>query len=147
MMLENLVQRTLSDSETGLWNRSFLHVELERAVARAERYGFPVALIRVVAREEDGPSLAEIAGCLAGQVRESDTLARSGDREIALLVTHLPPPTLRRVEARLRDICSRLRGPDAVTVTMEMISEEGDIVAEPAASWQARTPDDGASER
>jgi GGDEF domain-containing protein len=121
MMLENLVQRTLSDGETGLWNRSFLNIEMERAVARAERYHFPVALIRITSREGDGPSLAEMAGCVAGQVRESDTLARTGDREMALLVTHHPPATLGRIEARLRDICGRLRGEEAVSVSIEMV--------------------------
>jgi GGDEF domain-containing protein len=121
MMLENLVQRTLSDGETGLWNRSFLHIEMERAVARAERYHFPVALIRITSREGDGPSLAEMAGCIAGQVRESDTLARTGDREMVLLVTHLAPETLGRIEARLREICGRLRGEEAVTVSIEMV--------------------------
>jgi GGDEF domain-containing protein len=106
---DNLLRRALTDGETGLGNRISLRLEAERAVARAERYGFTLGLVTIRCEECDADTLLHLARRLAAAVRRSDVLARTGERELSLLLTHEDAEHAPRVEERLREACEQLR--------------------------------------
>jgi GGDEF domain-containing protein len=105
---DNLLRRALTDGETGLGNRTSLRLEAERAAVRAERYGFPLGLVTIRCEGCDSEGLLELARRLASQVRRSDLLARIGERELALLLTHDDAEHAPQVEDRLRRTCDDL---------------------------------------
>lgn len=105
----HLLRRALTDGETGLGNRMALSLEAERAAARAERYGFPLGLVTIRCDGCERELLVELARRLAGAVRRSDLLARTGDRELALLLTHGDAEHAPRVVDRFRRMAEELR--------------------------------------
>lgn len=107
---DNLLKRALTDGETGLSNGISMRLEAERTVERAERYGFPISLVTIRCEGGDPEHLAELARSLASGVRKSDRLARTGNRELRLLLTHQDADHTARVIERLdslqRDFCA-----------------------------------------
>lgn len=106
---DHLLRRALTDAETGLGNRISLRLEVERAAARAERYGFPMGLVTLRCDGCDTEALAELSRLLAAHVRRSDVLARTGERELVLLLTHGDAEHAPRVVERLRRRCEDFR--------------------------------------
>ncbi|MGH7457633.1 MAG: GGDEF domain-containing protein [Longimicrobiaceae bacterium] len=101
-MDDNLLRRALTDAETGLGNASYLRLELESTVERAERYRFPVSIITIRCTGED---VAGLARTVAARVRRSDCLARSAPEEISLVITHASRQEAEEVVERLRGVC------------------------------------------
>ncbi|MBV9774907.1 MAG: diguanylate cyclase [Gemmatimonadetes bacterium] len=107
---DELLKRALTDGETGLYNRISLRLELERAVDKAERYGFPLGIVTIRCDGCSTDSLTEFARHLAGGVRRSDCLARTGDRELSLLITHEDAENATEVVERLDRLCRGYQG-------------------------------------
>lgn len=107
---DELLKRALTDGETGLYNRISLRLELERAVDRAERYGFPLGILTIRCDGCTPDSMAEFARHMATGVRRSDCLARTGDRELSLLLTHEDAENVDEVVERLDRLCRDYRG-------------------------------------
>ena len=121
---DHLLRRALTDGETGLCNRISLRLEMERAVARAERYGFPLGLVTIRCDGCEADALPELARRLAAQVRRSDVLARTGERELALLLTHGDAEHAPRVIDRLQRACDDFRAsPRGAALSTEIRSD------------------------
>jgi len=100
------------DYLTGLPNRLLLYDRLDRALARLRRYGEPVALLyldldrfkpvndRLGHRVGDAV-LCEVADRIVREIRESDTAARIGGDEFAVLLEAADEPLVRSVADRL----------------------------------------------
>jgi diguanylate cyclase (GGDEF)-like protein len=110
----------LHDALTGLPNRRLFHDRLTRAVERARRSGEQVALLMVdldrfkqvndtLGHHVGDLLLQEVARLFSGRVRRSDTVARTGGDEFAII---LECPTTRS-EAKLvsRSLLSLLEQP------------------------------------
>lgn len=111
------------DSLTGLPNRAAFDEKARHALAIARRNGSLVALLCIdldafkAVNEAHGNAtgdrvLCEIAGRLQSITRESDTLARSGGDEFAMLATNLHDPD--EAEILVRRIAGRLAEPHTV---------------------------------
>ncbi len=95
-----LRHRALHDTLTDLPNRSLFRDRLESAIARSDRAGAPLALLMLdLVRFKDindslghragDRVLQEVAHRLRGVVRESDTVARVGGDEFAVLLNEV----------------------------------------------------------
>jgi len=106
------------DYLTGLPNRLLLYDRLEQALARYRRYGQPVALLFLdldrfkpvndqMGHQVGDAVLVEVADRIHRAVRETDTAARVGGDEFAVLVEGIADPhTLTALATRLRDSIS-----------------------------------------
>lgn len=118
---DQLLRRALTDGETGLHNEISLRLELERATVRAERYGFPLRLVRIRCDGDDAEAMLELFRRLGSGVRRSDCLARTGTRELMLLLTHEDAAEAVQVAERLGRLCEDFRtGAPGVCVTTEI---------------------------
>jgi CheY-like chemotaxis protein len=112
-MRNDLLQRALTDAETGLPNERFLALERERVEARSQRYRFPVGIITITCHGCEGRRPQPVRPDAALSVRAADLLARTGDAELQLIVTHRDTEGLSMVVDRLHRLCRgvRRRGP------------------------------------
>jgi diguanylate cyclase (GGDEF)-like protein/PAS domain S-box-containing protein len=106
------------DYLTGLPNRLLLYDRLEQALARYRRYGQPVALLFLdldrfkpvndeMGHQVGDAVLVEVADRIHEVVRETDTAARVGGDEFAVLVEGIGDlDALRTIASRLRDSIS-----------------------------------------
>lgn len=99
-------RRTLVDAETGLRNAVALRAEMERMAVRAERHGFPLGMVTMRFPEGCEESFVELARHLGAWVRGADVLARTGERELRLLLSHEDAVHAPRVVERLRNLCT-----------------------------------------
>jgi diguanylate cyclase (GGDEF)-like protein len=94
---EEIYRLTIIDALTGVHNRRYLMEFLDHELARAERFGRPLALLLFdidrfkVINDELGHlagdlTLRDLAACLQGAVRRDELLARYGGEEFALLL-------------------------------------------------------------
>ena len=108
-------QMATHDHLTGLPNRVLFNEELQRALARAERHGRPVALFFMdldrfknindtLGHQFGDRVLQEAAKRLSSCVREGDIIARLGGDEFVLLVEELGEP------AALTEVARKLLG-------------------------------------
>jgi len=111
---DQLLRRALTDAETGLFNWISLRMETERAVARAERYHFPLGLVVVHCHRCGPDEMTLVAGRLAGALRRSDLLARTGERDLVLLLTHDDAENVHDVIERLRRLGEEIRATGVV---------------------------------
>lgn len=149
MCLENSANRArllrtgVTDFLTGFHNRRYLHARLREELARAQRTGGRVGLLMIdidyFKAINDGYGhlagdtvLREIARRIATQIRSSDTGARFGGDEFAVLVAAGCRDDLTRLASRL---CAALSGAPieisadaSQTVTLSI----GGAIAEPA---------------
>lgn len=106
--------KAFSDPLTGLANREYLHVMMNAARARLERYGTPLTLAYVdlddFKRINDayghaaGDTLLQrIAQVLVEHVRDTDTVARVGGDEFLMLLTDAQTDTARPILERMRE--------------------------------------------
>jgi GGDEF domain-containing protein len=100
-MRHDLLQRALTDAETGLPNRRFLDLERTRVLARSQRYGSPVGIITITCPGCAADVLRRFGHAAAQTVRRADFLARTGPSELQLLVTHRDTEGLPAVVDRL----------------------------------------------
>ena len=121
---DQLLKRALTDGETGLGNGMSLRLELERAIPRAERYGFPLGLVRVRCAAPRAEAATALFRHLAAGLRRSDFLARTGEREVTLLLTHDDAEEAPQVIDRLTRLCDEFRAlPQGAAVGTEIRSE------------------------
>jgi diguanylate cyclase len=108
---ERLTWASSHDSLTGLVNRAAFEVMLEEATARAADAPFCAMFIdldRFKEVNDTGGHLAgdallrDVAGALAGQVRQADTVARLGGDEFAVLLRGCALPRAIQVADKLR---------------------------------------------
>jgi diguanylate cyclase (GGDEF)-like protein len=98
--IQALEQLAETDPLTGLPNARRFAADLERVVGQASRHGTPAALLSIDLRglkainERHGrlagdAALRHVAGILAGLIRGTDVLARTGGDSFSLLLDHL----------------------------------------------------------
>lgn len=147
--LENAVNRArltrsgVTDFLTGFHNRRYLNARLREELARAQRTAGAVGLLMIdvdhFKRINDSHGhlagdavLKEIARRIASQIRSSDTGARFGGDEFAVLLGGGRPGDLERLAARLTAAMSAapvpIAGADGAAVTLSI----GGALAEPA---------------
>lgn len=91
------------DMLTGLPNRSMFEDRLDQALMRGQRHGQGFALLYIdldgfkpindnKGHEAGDAMLCHVAHCLSGQLRQTDTVARIGGDEFAILLTDLDDP-------------------------------------------------------
>jgi len=103
--LATIRQLATHDTLTGLANRALFTESLNRALARADRHGWPVALLFMdldrfknlndtLGHQLGDEALKEAARRLNSCIRESDVSARLGGDEFVLLVEEYAGPTV-----------------------------------------------------
>ncbi len=103
--LATIRQLATHDTLTGLPNRALFTESLNRALARAERHGWPIALFFMdldrfknlndtLGHQLGDEALKEAARRLSSCIRESDVSARLGGDEFVLLVEEYEGPTV-----------------------------------------------------
>lgn len=116
---ESLQQQSIRDPLTGLFNRRYLEVSLERELLRAQRNGGSLGVIMLdidrfkcfndtYGHEAGDAVLREVAAYLVTQIRATDFACRYGGEELILLMPEASlQDTARRAE-QLRQGISRL---------------------------------------
>jgi diguanylate cyclase (GGDEF)-like protein len=113
-----LVRAGLTDYLTGWHNRRYLHVRLREELARAQRQGSMLALLMLdldrfkqindrCGHLGGDEALREVAVRVESQVRASDTAARFGGDEFAVLMPGAGVEDARRLAERIRDAVTR----------------------------------------
>lgn len=103
----------LTDILTGLPNRRHFEQEIEHAVMRSARLGFPLCLAICdidrfkTVNDNHGHNvgdivLRQVATCIKASTREIDFCARWGGEEFVILFTNTPPDKLPEVTERVR---------------------------------------------
>jgi diguanylate cyclase (GGDEF)-like protein len=111
---------SITDELTGLLNRRGFHMELDRALARAQRRGETGVLLLcdlnhfkpindTFGHPAGDAVLRALAGLLCRQTRRSDYVARLGGDEFAVLMTDTAPAKAGPRAARLQAQVNRLR--------------------------------------
>lgn len=99
-------RRPMLDPETGLRNAAALRAEMDRMAVKAERHGFPLGMVTLRFPEGCEESFVELARHLGTWVRGADVLARTGELELRLLLSHEDAVHAPRVVERLRTLCN-----------------------------------------
>jgi diguanylate cyclase (GGDEF)-like protein len=113
-----LVRAGLTDYLTGWHNRRYLHVRLREELARAQRQGSALALLMLdldhfkqindsCGHLGGDEALREVAARIESQVRASDTAARFGGDEFAVLMPGAGAAEARRLAERIRAAVTR----------------------------------------
>lgn len=100
LAMQQLEHLAIHDSLTGLYNRRYFEISLERIVASSARASGPHALLYIdldhfqmvndaVGHREGDIVLKEISELLSSRTRDSDLLCRIGGDEFAMLLTHV----------------------------------------------------------
>ena len=108
-----LEQESITDALTGTYNRRYLDRRLDEEVARASRYGFPLAVLLLdidhfkkindVHGHPFGDGiLAALSQIVMNSVRKTDVVARYGGDEILVIATHTPLRDAAELGERLR---------------------------------------------
>lgn len=112
-----LLQQSIHDPLTGLFNRRFMEVTLERELARAERNGTPLGVIMLdidkfkdfndsFGHEAGDEMLKAIGAFLPAHVRKEDVVCRYGGEEFIII---LPGASLEASADRARKVCREIR--------------------------------------
>jgi len=110
---EELYKLAIIDGLTGLHNKRYLMDYLDRELARAVRYGRPLALIILdidhfkrindrLGHLAGDLTLRELAGCLRSEVRRDELMARYGGEEFAVVLTETDHERATELAERLR---------------------------------------------
>ncbi len=112
-----LLQQSIRDPLTGLFNRRFMEVTLERELARSERNGAPLGVIMLdidkfkdfndsFGHEAGDKMLKAIGAFLPAHVRKEDVVCRYGGEEFIII---LPGASLEASADRARKVCQEIR--------------------------------------
>ena len=96
------------DGATGLPNAAIFRDRLAQALEHARRRGHPVCVVVAGVDNPDAGDLARTGARLAGAIRASDTVARFGEADLALLRPRLGDPE--DIETVLERLRRRTRG-------------------------------------
>lgn len=147
--VENAVNRArllrtgVTDFLTGFHNRRYLHARLREELARAHRTAGTVGLLMIdidffkAINDSHGhlagdAVLKEIAGRIAGQIRSSDTAARFGGDEFAVLMGGAAHADLTRLATRMRQALAQSPIEVSAETSQAVTLSIGGAVAEPA---------------
>lgn len=119
--MESFQQLTLLDPLTGLYNRHFLEQHLAAEVARCERHGYPLNVLKLDLHNFRkintyyGPAggdrvLKVFSECLRKSVRNSDLAVRTGSDEFLMLLPESIPERVPHILARLSGLEVEFRG-------------------------------------
>ncbi|WP_353512873.1 GGDEF domain-containing protein [Thermus sp. LT1-2-5] len=111
-----------TDFLTGLRNRRYLELVLERELFRVQRYGRPLSLITLdldgfkgvndtFGHEAGDRVLKALAECLERHIRQSDRAVRLGGEEFAVLLPETELPQALALAERLRQAVALLKVP------------------------------------
>jgi diguanylate cyclase (GGDEF)-like protein len=142
-----LADLSLSDPLTGLLNRRGFIEGLEEEVARASRYRAPLSLL---VADVDGlkavndraghlagdRALRSVADALSGHARGTDTLARIGGDEFALIAPHTDACAAVALAERIRSLVAGGRQPGGITISIGVATADPEQPA-PGALFQA----------
>lgn len=131
VMLESAELRALSDPLTGLPNRQYLLIMLNAARARLQRYRLPLTLAYVdvddfkLVNDLHGHHagdrlLQRIAEVLLESTRDTDTVARMGGDEFAILLAETDSSTAKAVLDRAHAGLSGITAPSGNQVTFSI---------------------------
>lgn len=126
------------DSLTELCNRRRFEEELHRQLARCRRYGEQAALLMIdldgfkAINDTHGHSagddmLKAVARALSSSIRESDSIARIGGDEFAVIMANVAPENVSLVAHKLRMVVLATE----ITVAGERVRVDASIGAEP----------------
>jgi diguanylate cyclase (GGDEF)-like protein len=119
--VQSFHQMTLLDPLTGLYNRNFLEQHLGAELARCERHGYPLNLLKIDLKDFRkvnsyyGPSggdavLKTFADCLRRSSRNSDLSVRTGPDEFAVVLPESAPERVPHILARMSGLEAELNG-------------------------------------
>ncbi len=94
---DQLLEQAIRDPLTGLFNRRYLEENLAQAIARADRYKYPISLVMIdidhfkVVNDTYGHKagdemLVALSNLLRSQIRKGDTICRYGGEEFVVLM-------------------------------------------------------------
>ncbi len=112
-----LLQQSIRDPLTGLFNRRYMEVTLERELARSERNGAPLGVIMLdidkfksfndsFGHEAGDEMLKAIGAFLPAHVRREDIVCRYGGEEFIVI---LPGASLQASAEKARKLCLEVR--------------------------------------
>jgi diguanylate cyclase (GGDEF)-like protein len=117
-LIEELKQLALLDPLTGIANRRFLEMRLAQAEADRARYGtsYGVMMLDIdrfkIVNDTYGHGVGDRVLCMVAEtiranIRSTDLAARYGGEEFLVLLSHLPPQSLRSLADKLRVLIER----------------------------------------
>jgi diguanylate cyclase (GGDEF)-like protein/hemerythrin-like metal-binding protein len=118
--VESLEQFASTDLLTSTWNRRRFEEVVEAEMDRSNRYGHPISLVLIDidhfknindnhGHQEGDRVLVQVADCLRGAIRKSDSLTRWGGEEFIVLMPNTGLSHARFLAERIRDrIASRV---------------------------------------
>jgi diguanylate cyclase (GGDEF)-like protein len=115
-----LESESIRDSLTGLFNRRFMEVALERELIRSARRNSPLALLMVdidhfktfndsFGHEAGDSVLREVAECFAHTVRSEDIICRYGGEEFVIILPEISQELALERAEQIREHVSNLR--------------------------------------
>jgi diguanylate cyclase (GGDEF)-like protein len=140
---DELRRLSITDSLTGLYNRTQLPESLARELARSQRHQHSFSLLMIDidhfkrfndthGHQAGDDLLRRVAGILRNSLRSCDLAARYGGEEFLILLTETEPEGARTFAEKLRSSVEELRfhGETAVTISIGVASfpDNGDDV-------------------
>ncbi len=110
---KKLEELTIKDTLTGVYNRRFYEAEIDKEIANAKRYGYPLSLIMMdidffkKVNDEHGHSVGDevliyYTGLINGALREGDKLCRVGGEEFIIILPHTTKADAVKTAQKLR---------------------------------------------
>lgn len=114
-MLQELQQMAQTDQLTGVYNRRYFELALQREYNRALRYSYPLSLIMIdldnfkqcndrFGHAAGDKVLAKVGEILRSNLRDSDIPARYGGEEFAVILPHTPLTGAKAAAERIRKL-------------------------------------------
>ena len=140
--MRRLDQLAGTDALTGAWNRRHFDEVVERELERAKRYGHPIALMLLdldlfktvndnYGHAEGDRVLQQVADCIRGALRKSDSLSRWGGEEFMIL---MPDTGL----SSAADLAERVRANIAADGIDRLGTVTASIGVAEFAAWESR---------
>ena len=118
LLHEEAQRRSITDALTGLWNFRYFTLTIDKEIERATRFSRPLGLLMLdVDRFKDvndtfghlrgDAVLIELAGRIAGQVRDVDTVARYGGEEIVIVLPETDEAGVAELAERICEVVRR----------------------------------------
>lgn len=132
---EQLKRLAITDSLTGVYNRTYFSERIREEVARAKRYGHPLGFLMIDVDEfkrindefshmEGDDVLRDVAKHLASSIRQSDILFRYGGDEFLVLLPETDEQhasaIIERIEREIRHLGDKRRKSGKAPVSISM---------------------------